>query len=128
MQVNKFGIFAIQILNYVLTSRNNSDIIYLSNTRRRKNPSDLLIKLHYTLKITKCQQKEVKPMTALARNLKRSRENANIYQAELGNRVGVSQTQIAHYESGKKIPSVVTLERIATELEVSVDYLLGRSA
>ncbi|MCL2636932.1 MAG: helix-turn-helix domain-containing protein [Oscillospiraceae bacterium] len=67
-------------------------------------------------------------MTALARNLKRSRENANIYQAELGNRVGVSQTQIAHYESGKKIPSVVTLERIATELEVSVDYLLGRSA
>jgi transcriptional regulator with XRE-family HTH domain len=67
-------------------------------------------------------------MTELAKNLHNCRKNAGMTTTELGDRVGVSQAMISHYETNRKTPSVQTLERLATELAVSVDYLLGRSA
>lgn len=43
-------------------------------------------------------------------------------------RIGVSQPTLSAWESGQKMPSVNTLEKIADVYEVSTDFLLGRTA
>lgn len=43
---------------------------------------------------------------------------------ELGNRVGVSESTISHYETGTSQPDNEMLKRIAAVLDCSADYLL----
>ena len=38
---------------------------------------------------------------------------------------GMSGTQISHYESGRREPTLTNLRQIAIGLEVSADWLLG---
>jgi len=40
---------------------------------------------------------------------------------------GISQGLMNEYKNGVKIPSAVNLKKIADYLDVSVDYLLGRT-
>jgi transcriptional regulator with XRE-family HTH domain len=47
-------------------------------------------------------------------------------QAELAERANLPPTSIAHFEGGSRKPSFDTLRRLATALEVTTDYLLGR--
>ena len=51
----------------------------------------------------------------------------NWKQSELADKVGVDRTSISSYESGKRVPDIFILCRIADEFEVSLDYLVGRS-
>jgi transcriptional regulator with XRE-family HTH domain len=44
----------------------------------------------------------------------------------LAERVGVTRHHLANVELGRSTPSLDLLVRIANELDVSVDYLLGR--
>ena len=60
------------------------------------------------------------------KNLRRMRENAEITQVELAEKVAVSQGTLASFEAGTKIPSVATVIRIADVFGCSVDELLGR--
>lgn len=46
-------------------------------------------------------------------------------QKELGERVGVIQGAISHIETGRKQPSLALAIRLAEELGVSLDELLG---
>ena len=46
--------------------------------------------------------------------------------SELGELVGVSGGSISQYESGDRNPRREVLERLASVLEVSTDYLLGK--
>ena len=62
----------------------------------------------------------------LSKNLKRLRENAEITQIELAEKINVSQSAIALFEAGTKIPSVAIVIRIADVFECTVDELLGR--
>lgn len=48
-------------------------------------------------------------------------------QIHLGKMLGYGSTAIANYESGRNEPSLNDLCRIADYLEVSTDYLLGRT-
>lgn len=64
-------------------------------------------------------------MPVVPERLKKSRIERGLSQEELAEKVGAGQNQISRYETGKSTPSVELLERIASVLNVSVDYLLG---
>lgn len=55
-----------------------------------------------------------------------ARKNAGIKQSELAEKLGVAVITIGQYERGKRQPRLEQLQRIATALGVSVDYLLGQ--
>ena len=58
-------------------------------------------------------------------NLKKIREKRGITQIRLSTEIEVSQEAISAYESGKALPSVETLIKLANFLNTSTDYLLG---
>ncbi len=59
--------------------------------------------------------------------LKSLREAAGLSQAKLATKLGVSQSTVGGWESGKREPNFNTTIRIADYFGVSVDYLLGRT-
>jgi transcriptional regulator with XRE-family HTH domain len=60
--------------------------------------------------------------------LKEVRLRKNWTQGALGAAVGKSAGAISDYESGKRTPRIDVLINLADNLEVSVDYLVGRVA
>ncbi len=64
-------------------------------------------------------------MISLGKNLRALRNERNLSQRKLAQRVGVRGSTIALYESGERYPSIPMLIRLAKELGVTVDYLLG---
>lgn len=50
--------------------------------------------------------------------IKKERKKAGLTQAELGRKLGVSASMIAQYETGKRIPKIATLQKIARALGV----------
>lgn len=54
------------------------------------------------------------------------RKKCGLTMKELGERVGVSESAISQYETGKRQPDYETLLKIADYFNVSVDYLLGQ--
>ena len=67
------------------------------------------------------------PSKLFAERLKAARALRGWTQAELAERAGLPPTSIAHFESGSRKPSFDTLRRLAAALDVSTDYLLGRT-
>lgn len=59
--------------------------------------------------------------------LKQSRKASGLSQMQLSIKSGIAQNMIWAYESGKRMPSAYTLCRLADALDVSMDYLYGRS-
>lgn len=57
--------------------------------------------------------------------LKSLRENTRISQAELAKRLGVSQSTVGMWESGKNKPEYKMLIKIAEYFNVSVSELIG---
>lgn len=53
------------------------------------------------------------------------REQMNLTQTDLAERISAGQNQIYHYEKGETDPSAEVLARLAAELEITVDWLLG---
>lgn len=60
-------------------------------------------------------------------NLKKARENRGITQVRLSIELEIAQETISGYEIGRICPSIPMLLKIADYLNVSVDYLLGRT-
>ncbi|WP_017154167.1 helix-turn-helix domain-containing protein [Bacillus bingmayongensis] len=63
----------------------------------------------------------------LSIRIKELRKEKKWSQKELGERVDVSESFISKVESGKKQPSREVTTKIAEVLNVTTDYLLGRS-
>lgn len=59
-------------------------------------------------------------------NMRMLRKEKKMTMKQLGKIVGVSESAISMYETGKHEPDILTLQRIADTLGVSVDRLLGR--
>lgn len=59
-----------------------------------------------------------------SKRLKESRKSAGLTQEELAIRIGVERSSVGKYESTSTIPSPDVLIKIATELNVTTDYLL----
>ena len=55
------------------------------------------------------------------------RKKKGLSQADLGKIIGTSGDVIGRYERGDITPSVEVVSKIADALEVSVDYLLGKT-
>jgi len=65
---------------------------------------------------------------AFAARLRAARELRQWTQRDLAARAGVPKSGVAHFERGTRRPSVETLHRLASALDTSTDYLLGRIA
>lgn len=59
----------------------------------------------------------------LGEQIRKYRTEANLSQKELGAKLGVSQQQIAQYESGKRIPKIDTINNIAGALGIGIRRL-----
>jgi transcriptional regulator with XRE-family HTH domain len=71
---------------------------------------------------------ERQPSEIFMERLRTARETLRKWsQSELANRAGLPPSSIAHFETGARKPSFDTLKRLATALEVTTDYLLGRA-
>ena len=55
------------------------------------------------------------------------RKQFKLTQEKAGEIVNLSQRTVAHWESGKRCPSIPTLIDLAKKFNVSIDYLLGIS-
>lgn len=60
--------------------------------------------------------------------LRETRERRELEQAQLSALSGIPATSISHFEAGRRKPSLVNLRNLAEALQVSIDYLLGRTA
>ncbi|MBS7020679.1 MAG: helix-turn-helix transcriptional regulator [Firmicutes bacterium] len=58
--------------------------------------------------------------------LREVREKKGYSQAKLGELTGVTKVSICGYELGHKTPSAEKLDMLATVLNITTDYLLGR--
>jgi transcriptional regulator with XRE-family HTH domain len=63
-------------------------------------------------------------MTKLSTTLKDYRVKYNLTQTELGQILGMSQSQIGNYELDKHKPTVDTLKKIATKLSLDINELI----
>jgi transcriptional regulator with XRE-family HTH domain len=64
----------------------------------------------------------------LSANLRQLRTGQGLSQQAVANRAGLSRNFVAQIERGESVPTIATLERIATALGVSVAELLGEGA
>jgi DNA-binding XRE family transcriptional regulator len=64
-------------------------------------------------------------MLTIRFKLRQYRQHAGLSQAELGQRVGVSQGQIGHIEMGRKSPSFPVAVKLAEVFNVGLDDLVS---
>ncbi len=63
----------------------------------------------------------------LSDNMMLLRKKKGFSQAELGKQIGTSGDVVGRYERGDIKPSIDVVEKIADALDVSIDYLIGKS-
>ena len=51
-------------------------------------------------------------------------KQSNIKQEDLAKKIGVSQSMISHYASGRKMPALDTLSRLCTVLDLDANDIL----
>jgi len=59
--------------------------------------------------------------------LKAARELRGLTQGELAKKSSFQPSAISHFETGTRKPSFDNLRRLADTLEITIDYLLGRT-
>lgn len=59
--------------------------------------------------------------------LKNARELRKLSQTELATKASLPPSSVSHFEAGARKPSFDNLKRLAGALNVTTDYLLGRS-
>ena len=60
-------------------------------------------------------------------NLKEVRKEAGYTQKQLADLLNISQQSYSDYENGRTFPDKKTLLKISEVLNISIDYLLGRT-
>lgn len=58
------------------------------------------------------------------KRLKAIRENLGLNQSQFADKLKISQAAISQFEDGKRVPSIETLDKIATALGMTVASLL----
>lgn len=64
----------------------------------------------------------------IAANLAAARKNAGFSQHEAARRLGVDQSAVSFWESGKKLPRASMLVKLADLYCCSIDQLMGRDS
>lgn len=68
------------------------------------------------------------PSDVFRERVRLAREMRGLSQAELAKRAGLQDSAISHFETGTRKPSFDNLRRLADALDVTTDYLLGRTS
>lgn len=63
----------------------------------------------------------------IGENIKAYRELKKLTRKELAKEIGISDSTLAGYENGHRLPNVDILIKLSDYLDVSMDYLSGRS-
>ena len=61
---------------------------------------------------------------SIGENIRSLRESRGITQAQLGDAVGVSEKAVSAWETGKRVPGIGTVEKLAEFLGVAASALL----
>jgi transcriptional regulator with XRE-family HTH domain len=64
--------------------------------------------------------------TYISANIKRIRLAKNLSQKEVATSIDIAQAQYSVIESGKNVPSLPTLEKIATVFEIDISQLVRK--
>ena len=67
-------------------------------------------------------------MATFADRLKQLRQEKNLTQAELSDKLKIGRSALAMYELGKRIPKYKTIDTFADFFNVSADYLRGKTS
>lgn len=67
-------------------------------------------------------------VSVFAQRLKQLRIEKNLLQKDLAHMLDISTSAYGFYEQGKRQPDLDTLCKLANFFDVTIDYLLGRSA
>lgn len=65
------------------------------------------------------------PLSIFAQRLRQLRKLSGMTQRELAEHLQLERSTYAYYETGVTTPSFETLQRLAKEFQVPIDYLLG---
>lgn len=66
-------------------------------------------------------------MDTIGARIRRARESAGFRQEDLAEKTGIMQKTISNYENGVSYPNSLNLTKISDVLDVSADWLLGRT-
>lgn len=66
-------------------------------------------------------------VSTISQRMIESRKKINLTQNDIAEKSGISRVSIGNYERGSRIPDADVLEKIADVLNVSTDYLIGRT-
>ena len=69
-----------------------------------------------------------KPSDIFPERLRTAREHRELSQGGLADRAGLQASAVSHFETAGRKPSFDNLKKLADALNVSTDYLLGRTA
>lgn len=70
---------------------------------------------------------EDQPIDIFKERLRKARDLRGFSQAQLATKAGLPPASVSHFESGPRKPSFDNLKALASALDVTTDYLLGRS-
>ncbi len=76
--------------------------------------------------VTRLQGKE--QVNEFGNTLRQLRQSMGLTQSQLAAKLNMTEANVSSYERGKSIPPTYILQMIGDIFEVSVDYLLGRTA
>lgn len=77
--------------------------------------------------VIRYEQREVQSM-AFGNNIKKLREEKNLTQQQLADKLYVSRQTICRWENGSRCPDLITAKKLALELKVSMDELISDEA
>ena len=84
----------------------------------------ILALLFWILSLYDENEREVWSM-ALNDNIKKFREEKNLTQQQLADKLYVSRQTVCRWEKGSRCPDLITAKKLALELDVSVDELIS---
>jgi transcriptional regulator with XRE-family HTH domain len=68
----------------------------------------------------------LKPHEVFSKRLKELREENNLTQEQLADKISTSKQVLSRYEKNQREPGINIVTKIADFFEVSIDYLAGR--
>ena len=70
----------------------------------------------------------MKPQEVFSKRLKELREENNLTQEQLADKISTSKQVLSRYEKNQREPGINIVTKIADFFEVSIDYLAGRKS
>lgn len=71
---------------------------------------------------------ETEKLAGIGDRIREAREALGWQQQELGTRLGILPSAVAHWEAGRRIPDASSIVKLCRSLDVEADWLLGLDA